>query len=138
MECMNLASYVALTQEDKIKMYKNCFSEYKRINADNKYQKALEATTEKLHRFFRSVKPAKDRMELAALQKWYVEIAPKMLPGNEDNLEPYFDQKLLLFVYAFDSLADQLSSIRKEASELLKLLSSDLFLFIDEITCTPP
>lgn len=134
--CMDLATYVTLSHEDKVKLYENSLAKYKQSHPDLKYQRARDAATEKITKYFKSVKAAPDRIELFSLQKWYCETRDKVSPPTEKNLEDYFYQKSILLVYSAHQMIDQLGLVRKEAADMLRLLSQDIFSHIDEISCS--
>lgn len=131
---MDLASYVALAQEDKIKMYDQSYANYKKAHPCIRYQKALKSADERLSKYFKEIKPVTDRVELCSLQKWYCETRDKVVQPKEEFFEEYFYQKASLLVYSTNSLADHLTMIKKEGAEILRLLSSDIFDYVDEIT----
>lgn len=131
---MELASYVALSQEDKSKLYSQCFTNYQKSHPCTKYQRALELTEEKLSKYFKGIRPAPDRLELCSLQKWYCETREKITKPKENFMEDYFYQKASLLVYSMNTLAEKLSGMKKESADLLRLISSDIFSYINEIT----
>lgn len=137
MECMRLSSYAALSHEDKQRLYGLSFANYQQANLPTRYQDALKVSKDKLAKYFKSIKPAEERLEIVGLQKWYLESLAKSPAPVSADLEQYFSAKSRVFAYTLHSLADQLGRVRREAADLLSLTATDLFRFIDEVTGSP-
>ena len=133
MDCMKLSQYAVLSHEDKQKLYSMSYSNFEHAHPTSKFTEALKVSKEKLTKYFKKLKPAEDRLEMVALQKWYLETMMASAGPTEQDLQTYFSNKALVFSYTFQTLASHLRLIRKEAADLLAAASDDLFRFVDEI-----
>lgn len=131
---IRMAQYAALSHEDKAKFYELSFANYQAAHPSAKFTEALTVPKEKLAKYFRKIKPAEDRLEMVALQKWYLETMGSMEGPTEKEMELYFSNKANVFAYVFRSLADQLGLVRREAADLMASTIDDLFTYINEIT----
>lgn len=129
-----MSQYAALSHEDKAKLYNHTFSNYQQLHSSSSLTDAIEAYKHKLAKYFKKVRPAEDRLEIVALQKWYLETLSKLEEPKEENQEDYFKAKALVFSYVFHSVADYLKLFRREISDLLTTSLDDFFKYLNEVT----
>jgi hypothetical protein len=131
-----MSQYAALSHEDKKKLYDLTYENYKTLHAPSHFAEALRTSKEKIAKYFRKIKPAEDRLEIVALQKWYLELMTNIEAPDDSDLQSYFMKKAEVMAYLFNTLSEQLGLIRREAADLLTMAVKDLFGYVGEVTGT--